>query len=126
MQRGGLLGCGTVFELKAAKSGWVYNPIYNFAGGTDAAGPWARVVFGSDGSLYGTTTQGGGQGDCQAYGYSYCGTVFKLRPQATACKSAFCPWDETVLYSFTGATDGSVPLASVIFDQAGNLRHYLG
>jgi len=117
----GLSGCGTVFQLKPTRSGWVCNPIYNFAGGSDGAGPWARAVIGPDGSFYGTTTAGGGQGNCQNYGYDYCGTVFKLRPPATACKSAVCPWDETVLYSFTGTTDGSLPAASVVFDQAGNL-----
>jgi len=114
-------GCGMVFQLKPTTSGWIFNPIYNFAGGSDGAGPWARVVIGPDGSLYGTTIAGGGQGNCQFVGYSYCGTVFKLRPSATACKSAVCPWNETVLYSFKGTTDGSAPEAGVIFDQAGNL-----
>jgi uncharacterized repeat protein (TIGR03803 family) len=118
---GGFSGCGTVFQLKPVKSSWVFNTIYNFVGGNDGAGPWDRVVIGPDGVLYGTTTQGGGQGNCQYYGYSFCGTVFKLKSPATACGSVVCPWDETVLYSFSGTTDGNLPQAKVTFDQAGDL-----
>jgi uncharacterized repeat protein (TIGR03803 family) len=38
-------------------------------------------------------------------------------------------WTETVLYSFTGGTDGKLPASGVIFDEAGNLygtTHYGG
>ena len=54
------------------------------------------------GNLYGTTEQGG------AYGF---GVVFKLTPGGA----------ETVLYSFTGGSDGADPAASLIRDKAGNL-----
>ncbi len=102
---------GTVYRLKHKGSGWTFNPIYTFTG-SDGANPHARVIFGPNGTLYGTTQKGG-------YGV---GTVFNLRPQATACKAALCPWTETVLYSFTGASDGSTPAyADLLFDQAGNI-----
>jgi len=116
----GLSGCGTVFELKHVGSGWIFNPIYSFVGGSDGAGPWGRVVFGPDGSLYGTTTAGG-QGDCQSYGYSGCGTVFRLRPPAHICASFSCSWTETPLYRFAGDSDGSLPYGPDVFDQSGNL-----
>lgn len=109
----GNYGCGTVFKLTHSGSGWILRTLYRFAGGSDGADPQARVVFGPDGSLYGTTAAGG-QG-VQA-------TVFNLRPPITACKAASCLWSETVLYDFTGGADGATPnYGDVVFDQAGNL-----
>ncbi len=112
----GGLGYGTVFKLWHVAGGWRITPLYSFQGGTDGSGPHGRVIFGPDGSLYGTTYEGGG--GCPYYGG--CGTVFKLTPPATACKSAICPWTETVLYR--AATDNGQELwGEVVFDQAGNL-----
>jgi uncharacterized repeat protein (TIGR03803 family) len=108
---------GTVFKLTLKNSHWVLNSLYNFAGGQDGGGPNARVIFGPDNALYGTTSQGGGSSNC-SFG---CGTVFRLSPFPTPCKSAICFWDETVLYRFTGGNDGGIPRAEVTFDQAGNL-----
>ena len=52
-------GYGTVFELSHRRSGWVFEPIFGFAGGADGEGPTAGVIIGADGSLYGTTYAGG-------------------------------------------------------------------
>jgi hypothetical protein len=52
-------GCGTVFKMKHAGSGWVLTPLYSFSGG-DGLGPEDRVIFGPDGTLYGETTYGQG------------------------------------------------------------------
>ena len=110
---GGESGCGTVFKLSNKGSGWVLNPLYNFTGGNDGAYPTARVIFGPDGSLYGTTTEGGDDDF---------GLVFNLRPPATACKTVLCFWTETVLYAFTGGNDGAAPgTGALIFDHAGNI-----
>ena len=116
--QGGTQGLGTVFKLMRKNSQWVFVPLYGFAGGNDGAHPYARVIFGPDGTLYGTTNEQGG-GYCGGYG---CGTVFNLRPPPTACKTALCPWTERVIYHFSGGSgDGGNPLAEVTFDQAGNL-----
>ena len=116
----GYSGNGTVFQLSHKGKGWVLNPLYSFQGGTDGANPTARVIFGPDGSLYGTTTLGGIQG-CDS-GYSTCGTVFNLKPPLTACKTALCPWTETVLYRFTGGSDGAYPQnGDLFFGQSGIL-----
>jgi uncharacterized repeat protein (TIGR03803 family) len=118
---GGKYGLGTVFRLALKGSTWILTPLYNFAGGNDGANADAKVIFGPDGSLYGTTAFGGG-GACSGHGGQGCGTVYKLTAPATACKSAICSWTETVIYRFMGGTDGEGPgYANLIFDHAGNL-----
>lgn len=114
----GAAGYGMVFKLTHNESGWVFSPLYSFQGGSDGAYPVGGLTFGPDGSLYGTTSQGGGS---YCPGSQGCGTVLKLSPPATACKTALCPWTETVLYSFTGGSDGSFPTGGVIFDPGGNI-----
>ena len=111
---GGSHGQGVVYRLVHEGDGWVFSPIYSFGSQEhDGSNPEARVLFGPNGLLYGTTYQGG------AEGY---GTVFSLQPPATACKSFLCPWVETVLYSFTGGADGAYPeFGDLAFDQAGNI-----
>lgn len=74
--------------------------------GTDGASPQGALVADANGNLYGTTYLGGGK-----YGF---GNVFEL-------SRAKGGWKETVLYNFTGGTDGGGPLDSLIFDAAGNL-----
>jgi uncharacterized repeat protein (TIGR03803 family) len=96
-------GCGVAFRLKPSGAGWILTPLYVFQGGfesgPDGSNPEARMVFAADGTLYGTTTYGGGN-RCNNV---TCGTVFSLSPPATACKSALCGWDETVVYRFLGS-----------------------
>jgi uncharacterized repeat protein (TIGR03803 family) len=95
-------GCGTVFKIAPDGTEQV---LYAFSGGSDGGYPEAvNLIADKSGNLYGTTSSGGDEG-CG------CGTVFKLAPDGT----------ETVLYAFTGGTDGSGPYAGLIADQAGNL-----
>ena len=115
---GGTYDSGTVFKVSHSGSGWLTTPLFSFIP-RDGYAPSARVIFGPDGSLYGTTQAGGQGGSCGAG--DGCGTVFRLTPSPTACKSALCSWNETVLYRFRGGADGGVPASEVIFDQAGNL-----
>jgi uncharacterized repeat protein (TIGR03803 family) len=105
---------GGVYKL-ANKSGlWILSPLYNFTGGIDGGTPEAGVVFGPDGTLYGTA-RSGGDPTC-----GQCGVVFNLQPPVSACKTALCPWRETVLYAFQGGSDGLSPgLGDLVFDQAG-------
>jgi len=86
--------------------------IYSFQGGNDGSYPYGGLVAGLGHAFYGTTTEGGG-GSCTGG----CGTVFQLAPPSTEGG----PWVETVLYRFTGASDGATPWASLIIDDAGNL-----
>ena len=103
---------GAVFKLIRAGSGWLLNPIYEFSeDGSGGSNPDSPVIFGPDGALYGTTFSGG----------SGFGTVYKLQPPLTVCKSAFCYWTETVLYRFAAGSDGHQPIGNLLFDAAGNL-----
>lgn len=113
-------GYGTVFELKHSGNGWLLNTLYNFAGvrNSDGGFPYGRVTIALDGTLYGTTEEGGNDNGCYNNG---CGTVFRLRPAPAAPKSAQVPWDEAVLYHFAGYSDGYFPAGDLTFDQSKNL-----
>jgi uncharacterized repeat protein (TIGR03803 family) len=101
---------GTAYQGGAANAGVVYKldpygketVLHSFTGGADGGNPYAGVVFDTEGNLYGTTYNGGASG---------AGVVYKITPSG----------QETVLYSFTGGTDGSNPYAGVIFGDDGYL-----
>ncbi len=119
MDRGGNLygtaysSGGNVFKLTRSNGGWTFNTLHSFTSSHDGKNPAAAVIFGPDGALYGTTVFGG------VYNR---GTVFRLAPPASFCRSVSCSWTETVLYNFGSSdTDGSFPYSSVIFDSTGNL-----
>lgn len=105
---GGSSNLGTVFALKPpAVSGatWTESVIHSFHG-EDGAVPAITLVLGSGGVLYGATAQGGGTTACSGG----CGTVFSLTPPPADSTS----WTETVLYRFTGESDGSSPTGLTI------------
>jgi uncharacterized repeat protein (TIGR03803 family) len=107
---GGAYNQGTVFEVIPASDGsWTESVLYSFTGGVDGGQPYASLILDATGNLYGTTTFGGG-GNCSLG----CGTVFKLTPGSGA-------WTESVLYTFTGGSDGGEPYARLVSDAAGNL-----
>src|SRR5260370_1221355 len=93
-------GCGMVFKLASL------TVLHSFAG-SDGSSPYAGLIADATGNLYGTTFGGG------AYGH---GTVFELAPSGIL----------TVLYSFTGDSDGAYPYASLIADATGNLYGMTG
>jgi len=75
-------GCGTVFRLKPSGDGYAFTTLHRFQGGGDGAEPKAGPIL-SDGTLYGTTRNGGGivRRACVAMGTRPgCGTVFAVRP----------------------------------------------
>ena len=120
-QSGGSSNGGTVYKLSRSGSSWTLTTLYDFKTGNDGYDPMARVVFGPDGALYGTTFFGGG-GPCTLNGMGQgCGTVFKLQPSPTPCHSQPCLWNETVLYRFSGGSDGAYPYDEPIFDHSGNV-----
>ncbi len=109
---------GTAFKLTQRGSGWTFDPLHEFTGPPDGIEPLAGVVIGPNGALYGTTYRGGPFGEGAGFG-----TVFELQPPATACKTAICYWNETIVHAFTvDPPDGALPeYGNVAFDQAGNI-----
>ena len=113
------VGCGAVFKLsppatscKSVLCPWLATVLHRFTGGADGGRPYSGVVFDGAGNLYGTTAQGGQQsGVCAETG---CGVVYELTPSGGS-------WTQTVIYTFSGGSDGDSPFAGLIFDTAGNL-----
>jgi uncharacterized repeat protein (TIGR03803 family) len=121
---GGSAGYGTVFKVTKDNGSWIFSTIYTFEGdngNNDGAAPYARVVIGPNGSLYGTTVAGGGGSGCSNFGAAGCGTIFNLQPPFTVCHAVNCPWHETVLYRFANGPGGVYPFGGVTFDTAGNI-----
>jgi uncharacterized repeat protein (TIGR03803 family) len=106
-QAGGSNGGGTVYRMTA--SGTV-TPLYSFCAQincTDGIRAYAGLVRATDGNFYGTTYNGGANGD---------GTVFKINPEG----------ELTTLYSFcaqANCADGYYPYAGLI---QGNDRNFYG
>jgi uncharacterized repeat protein (TIGR03803 family) len=90
-------GCGTVFKITTAG---VLTVLHTFSY-TDGAIPVGALIQGTDGNLYGTTSQGGGSGCC--------GTVFQVGGSGAL----------TTLHSFN-STDGSNPYGAVLQATDGN------
>lgn len=97
-QYGGANGYGTVFQLTPSGS---VNVLHSFSNSSsDGIYPYSGLTLGTDGSLYGTTYEGG-------LGY---GTVFKI-----TTGGAF-----TLLHSFNGVSEGELPVAPPIQGTDGN------
>ena len=113
-------GAGTVFRLANKGSGWILSPLFDFpSSGVGGVAPQARPIIGPDGTLYGTTLNGGSQ-SCEIYG---CGVAYNVRPPASVCKSILCFWTENLPHEFVdGLGDGVSPgPGDLLFDQAGRL-----
>jgi uncharacterized repeat protein (TIGR03803 family) len=92
---------GAVYEVGVAA------PLYSFTGESDGGQPLAALVGDSNGNLYGTASSGGNG----FFGIGN-GVVFKLN---------IATGQETVLHTFTGTPDGSVPASALTWDAQGNL-----
>jgi uncharacterized repeat protein (TIGR03803 family) len=95
-------GCGVVFNLDKANKETV---LHRFTG-ADGYSPDANLIEDASGNFYGVTEDGGFD-NCGAG----CGTVFRVDKSGKT----------TVLYEFTGGTDGGIPNGSLTQDAEGNL-----
>jgi uncharacterized repeat protein (TIGR03803 family) len=92
-------GSGVVYELEHRGSGWVLDVLLTF----DSLGigrPYAGVVFGPEGAIYGTTA----------------GTAYILRPITARCHAVSCPWRADIIRRI-----GNLGYGSLTLDHAGNL-----
>jgi uncharacterized repeat protein (TIGR03803 family) len=93
-------GCGLVFKIDSSGKETV---LHKFTGETDGANPQTGMVMDPAGNLYGGAFNGGSDGE---------GVIFKVAPSGTF----------TVLYAFTGGTDGGQPYkGQLVLDKAGNI-----
>jgi hypothetical protein len=98
--------------LSATATAQTETVLASFTGASDGAVP-NGLIADSHGNLYGTNVEGGSYTSHCAF--SGCGNVFELSPNGSG------GWTETVLYAFTGGSDGASPEAGLTFDAAGNL-----
>jgi uncharacterized repeat protein (TIGR03803 family) len=101
----GSVADGVVWELTPRGTWGTENVLVTFTG-PNGAYPEGGVIFDTAGNLYGTTYEGGSS--------TCCGVIFQLVPGTGG-------WSENILYNFLGGNDGDLPIASPIFDSAGNL-----
>ncbi len=116
---GGANGDGSVFEIKFANGSYASTPttLYSFTSAADGDLPAGGLVMDADGNLFGTTSGGGtGVNGGPFKNPLTGGTVFELKDiNGTYASTA------TTLYTFTGDSEGSDPLAGLIMDAAGDL-----
>jgi uncharacterized repeat protein (TIGR03803 family) len=87
---------GSERQTAATPYGNSLQVLYRFGGGNDGAYPTTNLID-VNGTLYGTTTQGGGYG-CSGIG---CGTVYSISTDGV----------EKVLHRFGSGADGAIPAA---------------
>lgn len=104
-------GLAGLAAAKPAVAAPQFTVLYKFHG-ADGHEPEAGVLIGPGGVLYGTTVLGGPV--MCALTEAGCGTLFQLTPPAAQGD----PWTESVIYSFTGGTDGAFPIADLAQDPA--------
>src|SRR5690242_19548846 len=95
--------------LSSVSGAQTYTVLHSFSGGAGGAAPYAGVLIGRDGNLYGTTAAGGG-GTCSGSLGNGCGTAYELSPT----NQSF-----TTIWQFTGGNDGANPEAGLIIGPGG-------
>jgi uncharacterized repeat protein (TIGR03803 family) len=104
---------GSVYSLTPRRGGYLETVLFAFKKREQGWVPSGGLIEDASGALYGTTV-GGGRPGCKTFEDGGCGTVFKLTPSPKG-------YVETVLYAFTGKSDGALPQAGLIADAGGAL-----
>jgi uncharacterized repeat protein (TIGR03803 family) len=97
--------CGAVYELIRGKNSWSEKVLYSFQGGNDGRNPYGVLSFDTKGNLCGTTYYGG---------TADYGTVFELVHSGG-------DWTETILWNYTGGSDGGNPDFGVTLGASGQV-----
>jgi uncharacterized repeat protein (TIGR03803 family) len=99
--------CGVVSKLIPSTSGrWNTSVLYRFSSGNEGSRPSTGLAQDSSGNLYGTAFYGGKYGS---------GMLFEL------VKLADGGWQEEVMHSFQGTSDGGYPATPLVVDSSGNI-----
>lgn len=94
---GGYYNYGAVFSIT---TNGTFTTLYSFTDGSDGGDPYGPLLQSTDGTLYGTTEEGGSNG---------LGTIFNIPTNGGTL---------TTIHTFSGGTDGANPVGVLI--QAGN------
>jgi uncharacterized repeat protein (TIGR03803 family) len=101
----GSTGCGVVFRLSSRAE----MVLHSFTGNDDGFGPGGAVVFRLYGDLFGTTPDGGKDGE---------GVVYQLEHRRNKGNH----WRETIVHAFTGGKDGGTgSLGALLVGSGGTL-----
>jgi len=106
-QAGGKFNGGTVFTLKLSNGKYTYKVIHGFVTSSSSAyQPYAGLVVGKNGYLYGTTYYGGLVWNA--------GAVYQMRQVSGV-------WLFSVIYNFLGSSLGQFTESGLAVDGAGNM-----
>jgi uncharacterized repeat protein (TIGR03803 family) len=104
---GGESTYGAIYELSPQSSGpWKFTLIHNFTA-SDGGSPYSRLVFDSNGNLYGT--------GLYTDNNPLFGEVFELIPGSDGT------WTEKTIHTFASGRDGANPVGAPVIDASGNL-----
>lgn len=98
--QGGSNGGGTVFELSPVSGSWTFNVLFSVPG-WGVSGSFRDLMLAPSGTIYGTT-------HCD--GNNNAGTVWELVPASGS-------WNYTLLYTFTGGTDGLYSFSNLVMEK---------
>ena len=98
--QGGSNGGGTIFELTPSNGSYTFNILYSVPG-WGISGSFRDLMLSSTGVIYGTT-------HCD--GANNAGTVWELTPARGS-------WTYTLLYTFTGGTDGLYSFSNLVMEK---------
>lgn len=96
--------CGSALQLNRAQRSWQTVLMHTYVEKQDGC-PTGNLVLDSTGNVYGVTQDGGAGGF---------GSIFELSYSGSS-------WNQSILYSFQGGSDGGAPYSGLVFDSAGNL-----
>jgi hypothetical protein len=94
---------GTIFSFSFSAGAWTKTILHSFPSSkNDGKGANYDIIIDSKGNIFGTTYEGGN---------GFYGTVFELSPPTQKGGA----WVETILYNFTGSSDGGYPIGGLTF-----------
>ena len=100
---GGDVDSGVVYELTHSSGGWQESVLHSFGAMGEGAQPQSGVVFDSQSNLYGTTVDGGSQGNGAVYELTRSGSAWAIAKQHDI------------------GNEGRNPYAGVVLDSLGNV-----